>query len=360
MKIGLDLRFLSENLYSRFIIELVKNLILIDNDDIYNIYLNKDIEIENNNILNARKNIVNIEEWSYNEQTKFLNILKKDDNHIMLFFNQNKPIFYKRDYILLINSLKNIYYQDFSSYLKRLKYFSYLKISVRNAKKIICLDENTWNELVERLNIEENKINILKPFFPNIDKLNQSSDIKIDIRTKNNIKNDFIIYSGWSWIQKNLDRLISVMKKINSSEKKVDLVVLWDIIAKDVDLRNLVIRNELQNQVHFLWNISTKEKRNYYKQSIWVIFPSLYESFPFSLNEAITFKSPIISSNYKSIVNIFWNSIKYFSPISESDILKEINDFIWKKQKANYEELLQNYSLENSTKEFLDILKKYN
>lgn len=360
MKIGLDLRFLSENLYSKFIIELVKNLIHTDTDDIYNIYLNNDIEIENDNILNARKNIVNIREWSCSEQTTFLNILKKDDNHIMIFFNQNKPIFYKRDYILLINSLKNIYYQDFSSYLKRLKYFSYLKISVRNAKKIICLDENTGNELVERLNINENKINILKPFFPNIDKLNQSSDIKIDIRTKNNIKNDFIIYSGWSWIQKNLDRLISVMKKINSSEKKVDLVVLWDIIAKDVDLRNLVIRNELQNQVHFLWNISTKEKRNYYEQSIWVIFPSLYESFPFYLNEAVTFNSPIISSNYKSITNIFWDSISYFSPIFESDMLKKLEDFIENKQEVNYKELLENYSLENTTKQFLEIIKKYN
>jgi len=60
MKIGLDLRFLSENLYSKFIIELVKNLIHTDTDDIYNIYLNNDIEIENENILNARKNIVNI------------------------------------------------------------------------------------------------------------------------------------------------------------------------------------------------------------------------------------------------------------------------------------------------------------
>jgi hypothetical protein len=114
----------------------------------------------------------------------------------MIFFNENKPIFYKKDYIVLIDSLKNIYFQDFDRYIDKTKYFFFLKNSIKNSKKIICLDENTTNEFVERFNIEERKITILKPFFPNLDILKESSNIKMDIRTKNNITNDFLIYSG--------------------------------------------------------------------------------------------------------------------------------------------------------------------
>jgi glycosyltransferase involved in cell wall biosynthesis len=182
----------------------------------------------------------------------------------------------------------------------------------------------------------------------------------MDIRTKNNITNDFLIYSGWSWIQKNLDRFIHVLRKVNNGERKVDLVILWDLVARDVALRNLIIKNDLQKQVYFLWNLHNNEKRNYYKQSIWVIFPSLYESFPFSLNEAVAYNIPILSSNYKNIKNIFLDEIKYFSSISESDTERELIIFIENKPLVNYSNLLKNYSKENTAKKFLEIILAYN
>jgi hypothetical protein len=59
MKIGIDLRFISENLYSKFVLELVKELLEIDKINIINIYSNKEvINIESENII---KSIVNIE-----------------------------------------------------------------------------------------------------------------------------------------------------------------------------------------------------------------------------------------------------------------------------------------------------------
>lgn len=358
MKIGIDLRFIWENLYSKFVIELVNKLLEIDKENIYNIYLNKEISnLENENTI---KNLVEINKWSIKEQISFLKILKNDNNHIMIFFNENKPIFYKKDYIIVIDSLRKIYFQDFDSYTEKTKYFFLLKNSLKKAKKIICFDKNTTNELIERFNIEEKKINILKAFFPNLEHLKESSNIKIDIRTVNNINNDFIIYQWWAWIQKNLERLINVMKKVNTKEKKLDLVILWDLVAKDITLRNIIIKNNLQKNIFFLWTLNNKDKRNYYKQSIWVVFPSLYESFPFYLNEAIAFKVPIISSNYKNIKNIFWDSIKYFSPISESDIEKELLKFIQNKPEADYTKIIEEYSKENTVKSFLDIIIKYN
>jgi hypothetical protein len=114
----------------------------------------------------------------------------------MLFFNENVPVFYKKDYLLFIDSLKNIYFQDFNNYIDKTKYFYFLKNALKKSKKIVCFDENTSNEIVERFNIVEKKINILKGFFPNQEHLKESSNVKIDIRTQNAINNDFIIYPG--------------------------------------------------------------------------------------------------------------------------------------------------------------------
>ena len=85
--------------------------------------------------------------------------------------------------------------------------------------------------------------------------------------------------------------------------------------------------------------------------------PSLYETFPFHLEDALNYKIPIISSNLKSIENIFWNKISYFSPISKSDIIKNLNIFLRKrKQIINYEDIFENYSQHNTSSDFLKII----
>jgi len=83
----------------------------------------------------------------------------------MIFFDIHKPIMYKKDYYIFIPSLKRIYYQNFNTYFKKYKYLYFLKWSTKYAQKIICFDENTKDELSERLDIKENKIFLLKQFF---------------------------------------------------------------------------------------------------------------------------------------------------------------------------------------------------
>jgi glycosyltransferase involved in cell wall biosynthesis len=85
----------------------------------------------------------------------------------------------------------------------------------------------------------------------------------------------------------------------------------------------------------------------------------MYESFPFSLNEAIAYNVPLLSSNYKNIKNIFGDSISYFSPISESDTEKELLSFIENKPKADYSKVLEEYSKEHTASKFLDLILKY-
>ena len=356
MKIGLDLRFLKPwALYSDFVKELVLSLAKKTPDTKYNIYLNQ--PLNTSGLSNIIVQQVNIKIWSLKEQVSFYKILKKDSNNIVIFFDIHKPIFYKDEYYIIIPSLSNIYYQDFKKAHQKYKYLFFLNKTIDNAKKIICFDENTKDELSERLDIVECKTSILTPFFTWKEILERSNNLKLDIKPKNNIKNDYFIYNWWLWIEKNLDRLINVFERLNESTKKVDLVIIWSHISNNVELRDLVISKNLQNNVHFLWGLKNEEKRNYYISSLWVIFPSLYESFPFSLNEAIFFNTRIIASNLKNNKDILWNYAYYFSPISSSSIIENINKFFANKTKVNYSEVLNNINPENTVKQLIKIIK---
>lgn len=356
MKIWLDLRFISNNLYSTFIMELVKWLIEKDKTNNYIIYTNSTLEWFNfdNTII---KNVW-IKNFSLKEQTTYLKILKNDKNNLMLFFNHYKPVFYVWNYFTLVSSLKDVYYSDFSNYFEKYSFLYLLEKNLKKSTKIICLDENTNRELIEKFNIEESKIAYLKWFFPNADKLSTIEYLKINIRTKYDLKNEYFIYSGWEWVEKNYEKLIHVFEKLKKEWKQIDLVFLWDQISRNISLRNIILDLNMQKNIHFMWVIKPAEKILFYKNSIWTIFPSFYEPFPFRLTEPLYFDTPIISSDIKNIKNIFWEKINYFSPISVNSIYETIKSFIeTNNNKTNYEEIKNKYKKEDTINQLLEIIK---
>jgi hypothetical protein len=104
---------------------------------------------------------VNIKNGGWSEQTAFLKILKQDKNDCVIFFNHYKPILYKEFYFIVLPSLKDIYYQEFESYFHKYKYLYLIEKNLKNAHKTICFDISTQNELIERFNIREEKIEIM-------------------------------------------------------------------------------------------------------------------------------------------------------------------------------------------------------
>lgn len=361
MTIWLDLRLTSnDNLFSAFIVELTKEIIKNNKEVEFTIYCNNNDtfkDIENSEKVTIKN--VGIKNWSIQEQTTFYKILKKDKNELMVFFDYHKPIFYRKHFVLLVNSLENIYYQNFDTLTTKQIYLLLLKSALKRADKIICFDGNTVDELSERFNIKETKVSVIKSFFPWINSLNKDNLLKLETKNKYNIKKDFFIYSSWIGIQKNIERLLSLIKRLKDSWKAVDLVFLGNDVSKELYIREVIIEQELQNEIHFLWEIKNDEKRNLYSESLWTIIPSFYEPFPFSLTDSVISNSPIISSNIESIKQIFNDTISYFSPISTSDLEKSILLFLDNKKpekNITYDSIIKKYNKENTSKEFLKII----
>ncbi len=358
MKIGIDLRFISDELYSKFAIELVNSIINNNLEKKYILYLNNDINIINYS--NVEKKIINIENWSFSEQFKFLKILKEDKNNSMIFFNQYKPIFYRWDYITIIGSLKEIYYMNFNSRIKKIKFLFLMENNLNHARNTICLDKNTKNELIEKYNIKEEKIKIINGFFPKNETKREENHVEVNIKNKFLIKNDFIIYSGWDSIEKNYEKLILVLDKLKKDEIEIDLIFLWNNIAKNITLRNHIIDLKLEKNVFFLGSPDIETKKYLYKEALFTIFPSFYETFPFRLAEPVYFWTNILSSNLKNIRKIFWEKITYFSPISVNSIYKVVKDFIINNKKweyIDYSDIKQKYSLEKTSNQLLEIIE---
>jgi len=355
-KIWLDLRFLNINdNYSIFIASLLQELINNDKNNKYKLYLNDKAKMKFNSSIDV--SYIWAQPGTMKEQIEFFRILKKDNNNLMIFFNEKKPLFYKWKYILFLKDLKELHYKEEKSKVKGFIDDFFFDTSLKNASKVVCFDNQTKSELNEKLNIEEESISIIYPFFQKKD--TDIIEVISSVKTKYSINSEFLIYSWWFWNNKNLSKLINVFEKLNNKKINVSLVILDQDVTEDINFRKEVVDAWIVNKVFFIWNTTLEEKKAFYDESIWSIFPSLYESFPFKLTESINYNSPILASSIKQIKEIMWDEISYFSPVSTIDMMDAIETFVlnWK-QETNYKNLFEKYNSKNTAKSLLELIEK--
>ncbi len=356
-KIWLDLRFLDKNnYYSQFIYELMWTFIKETPEYFYRIYLDSSFS----NLTfgeNTEKIYPYSKHWSIKEQTHFGKKLKKDNNDLVIFFNYKKPITFKNNYILFVPELAQFHFPSKQNII--IKHFNNIlfKNSCINANKIICFDDKTKSEINDKINIPEEKINIIPPFFKeekniyNYDIQNLPNNVK----TKYNIIWEFLIYNSWVWTEKNLSRIIEVFSLINKENKDINLVIIDNETIKSIDFRKQVITKKLTNKIFFIWNTTDFEKEFFYKNTLWIILPHLYNIFPFSLTEALKYKINILASNLNNLKNIFWYKIIYFNPNNTNDIYKKIISL--KRKENNYNEIYKNNNISKTIEDLIKIVK---
>jgi len=294
-------------------LKIIKKLIEVDNKNKYTVYTNE------SQWVSKTEQIIPAKPWDALADLNISKEFKKENFWLMVFFDHRVPLFYKEDFVVVIPSLKESFFMG-KDFLQREIYNYYMKKTIARAKRIICFEKYTASELNERLNVKEEKIKVMKPFFD---------------------------------VQKEKE-----LGKIKKSWKKVHLFMLWEETSKDTEIRDLVIAAKLQDRVDFIATLPAKEEAFYYHQSRGVIFPTIYESFPFELKTAIKYWCPILASDIGPIKEFMWKHIDYFNPKSTHDMEDAINKFLKKKKKPDYKDIFSDLTLPKTIKEFYAIIMK--
>jgi len=353
MKIWIDLRFLeNDNLYSIFAFSVVKELIKSKKHEVV-IYSNEEFDED---MWESKIEIVQEKIGSLWENFALISKFRKEKFDLMFFFNEYKPLSYKDDYILLLPSLQRLFFGPYKNSLVKHYYLKLLSSNLKNAKKIICFDKQTESDLNERFNIEEDKIEIIKGFFPL--KKWEIKETNINIKDKYKINGDYIIYDSLESSIKNLDKVLLSIKKMKDDKKILNLLVLWDDACKNLEFRKMVLDYEISDLVFFVWEVEEAEKINYYKQSVWLVYPNIYDNFPFELNDALIYETPMIVSDIEAIKETTLWELEYFNALSNMDTLEALNTFLKKKKNPNYNKILNSNSPEKYVASLLEIIDK--
>ena len=183
-----------------------------------------------------------------------------------------------------------------------------LRKAITSASQIIAVSHHTKKDLVDYFHAPEQKITVIHEGVDETYRELPPGELQPafeKIRAKYKVPEDFFLYVGLIKPHKNVLMLVHLFRKLKKQGKVRASLVL--IGRKDKtyppgyeELGTL--RSE--DGVFYLPMIDPHELTTFYNQALALVHPSLYEGFGLTLLEAMSFGTPVLTTNSSSIPEV--------------------------------------------------------
>ena len=193
--------------------------------------------------------------------------------------------------VVTIHDLIFIRYPNLYSFFDRIIHLKKVRFSANNADKIIAISEQTKRDIVQYLNVDESKIEVIYQGCHATFKEEKSSKFKSEVKGKFKLPKKFILNVGALNERKNILSLIKSIQNIATP-----LIIIGGKTAYFKVLETYIKENQLQEKVRFLENVSMPELAAIYQMASVFVYPSIFEGFGIPIIEALYSKTPVITS----------------------------------------------------------------
>lgn len=240
---------------------------------------------------------------------------------------------------------------NMSTYDKHPKIVERQRISLQRANAIICVSENTKNDIINLFNINENKVRVIY----------HGIEIPIfSLVPKQRLFNfQYILYVGRRSEYKNFNRLIYAFAKLHKIYDNIKLICTSNDFNKE-EIQIFKSLNIQNNMIHIHADEQTMNRL--YRDALFFIFPSLYEGFGMPILESWSCNCPITISRASCFPEIAGDAALYFNPMEVEDIYKKMiflieNESLRDSLVQKGKERLKKFSWEKCAKEHILLYK---
>jgi glycosyltransferase involved in cell wall biosynthesis len=211
------------------------------------------------------------------------------------------PVASARPLVVTIHDLSFVFYPQNFQFLKRLYLQFFTRLSVRMARRVIAISENTKRDVVQQYGIPAGKVDLvyygLDPIFRSLPAAQVARFV-----TEQGLPERFILFVGTLEPRKNVVRLIEAYAQLPKGRPPLFLIggKGWqydDIFARVEDL-------DLSGEVRFVGYVSAAELPWWYNAADLFVYPSLYEGFGLPPLEAMACGTPVVSSAVSSLPEV--------------------------------------------------------
>jgi len=205
--------------------------------------------------------------------------------------------------VVTIHDLIFMRYPKLYAPIDRFTYRRKWKHACQQADKVIAISEQTKSDIIEFLDIEASKIEVVyQSCHPSFYDYNDAMFLQHGLFKQDNIEvpydlpEEYILYVGSITERKNL---LTIAKALNILKGSLDPHLV--VVGNGGDYKRKVVEylqeHNLQKSVTFLNNIPNQHLPNIYRKALAMVYPSLFEGFGIPIIESLFSRTPVITSN---------------------------------------------------------------
>ncbi|MEI6234243.1 MAG: glycosyltransferase family 1 protein [Planctomycetota bacterium] len=196
----------------------------------------------------------------------------------------------------------------------------------RRCRRIIAISEHTKRDIIERLAIPGERIDVI-PWAVNRATFSPSTDdgeLRARLKSAHGIAWPYFFAVSCSEGRKNTPRLLDAYARLVEKNPSHHLVVRWNAPAA---IKEKYQRGRFADFIHFAGPVDDAGLADLYRGATAMAFPSLYEGFGLPILEAMSCGTPVITSRNSSLEEVAGDAARYVDPESVDSIHDALTDF---------------------------------
>ncbi len=225
--------------------------------------------------------------------------------------------------VVTIHDLIFMRYPELYKAIDRKIYFKKFKFAADIADVIIAISEQTKQDIVDFLEINPNKIQVIYQGCHQVFKDELSAKFQKEVLNKYHLPKSFILNVGAVNERKNVLNLIKAIE--NTAH---NLVIVGTGTAYFQKVKKYVTNHKLNDRVFFLSGMSMEEIATLYQKAQLFVYPSIFEGFGIPIIEALYSQTPVITSKGSCFPEAGGPNSIYINPKSVDEIRAAIIDVL--------------------------------
>jgi glycosyltransferase involved in cell wall biosynthesis len=227
--------------------------------------------------------------------------LRREDVDLLHGMALVGPLATQCPFVVTIHDLSFVRYPQNFQGLKRRYLQTFTRLSVRRARRVIAISENTKRDIVQHYGVEPTKVDMIHYGLDPIFKPLPAESIE-RFRSEKGLPDRFILFVGTLEPRKNVARLIEAYARLPENRPALVLVGgkgwLYDEIFHRIRALGL------EDEVLFAGYVPAEQLPYWYNAAELFVYPSLYEGFGLPPLEAMACGTPVMTSSVSSLPEV--------------------------------------------------------